>query len=505
MSCGTSHPHSCTGKDGCTGNCGKSQPASSSSPIAKAPVKPPKSEPIVPSLDAVTTIRDDGSRRFVHPSNVTGPFTRWRSAVGLLLLAIYVALPWIYINGYPAVFMDVLRLQFHFFGLTFLVQDMWLGFFLLTGLGFALFYVTALIGRVWCGWACPQTVFLDMARRIERWFEGDAPARRRLDTMPWTAEKTLRRGGAQLVMALFAFAVAHVFLSYFVSLPELYRMMTHAPRDNWGVFLFVTVVTAALWFDLAWFREQFCIIMCPYGRIQSALTDDNTMVIGYDAKRGEPRGRKGTTEGDCVDCRRCVQVCPTGIDIRQGLQLECIGCAACIDACADVMLKLERPTGLIRYDSLNGLQGKKRRIIRPRIIVYTVLLVLGVIVMLAAFSGFRSATATLVRLAGPAYFLDGEHKDSVRNQFILRVLNKRNEAETIKVEVVNPPATLDVAGIGESVTVPPTGDTNIPLILRLPRKDFAGDLPLTVRVRNAAGNVVVEKKLTFLGPLAHAP
>jgi cytochrome c oxidase accessory protein FixG len=494
VSCGTSRQQSCDGAGGCGGKC--------QSPPASAP-KPAKPDRSAPSLDSVTTIREDGSRRFVHPADVRGPFTRWRTVVGIFLVAIYVAIPWIPVNGQPAVFMDVLNLQFHFFGLTFLVQDMWLGFFLLTGLGFGLFYLTALIGRVWCGWACPQTVFLDIARRIERWFEGDAPARRKLDGMAWTAEKTLRRGGAQLGMALFAFAVAHVFLSYFVSLPELYHMMTQAPGKHWAAFVFMILLTGALWFDFAWFREQFCIILCPYGRIQSALTDDNTLVIGYDAKRGEPRGRKGTTEGDCVDCYRCVQVCPTGIDIRQGLQLECIGCAACIDACNEVMTKLDRPRGLIRYDSLNGLQRKKRRIVRPRMVVYTVLLLLGVVALLVALSGQRSAAATLVRLPGPAYFLDGE--DSVRNQFILRVLNKKHSAETIQLKIVGAPAALSVSGISESLVVPPTGELNIPLVLRLPRHDTAGELPLKVQVWNAHGKVLVEKKLSFLGPLSHAP
>jgi cytochrome c oxidase accessory protein FixG len=459
---------------------------------------------VTPTLDAVTTIAEDGSRRFIHPATVKGPFTRWRSVAGAILLAIYVALPWIHINGSPAVFMDVLQRQFHFFGLTFLVQDMWLGFFLLTGLGFGLFYVTALIGRIWCGWACPQTVFLDVARRIERWFEGDAPARRRLDAMPWSSEKVLRRGAAQLAMGLFAIGVAHVFLSYFVSIPALYKMMTHAPGENWGAFVFMALATAALWFDLAWFREQFCIIMCPYGRIQSALTDDNTMVIGYDAKRGEPRGRKGTTEGDCIDCRRCVQVCPTGIDIRQGLQMECIGCAACIDACDDVMAKIKRKPGLIRYDSHNGLQGKPRKIIRPRIIMYSGMLLLGMIAMAIAFSGFRSAAAILTRLPGPVYFLDGEKQDSVRNQFILRVLNKRTQPASVRVEISGAPASLSVSGIDETLVVPPTGETNIPLVLRLPRSDVTSELPLKVRILNPAGAVIAEKKLTFMAPLDHA-
>jgi cytochrome c oxidase accessory protein FixG len=502
MSCDTSHQRSCDGNGGCGGKCSK--PSIVPEPVeAKVSKQPLAAGPFAPTLDAVTTIAEDGSRRFIHPANVNGSFTRWRSLVGVGLLAVYVALPWIPINGSPAVFMDVLQRQFHFFGLTFLVQDMWLGFFLLTGLGFGLFYLTALIGRVWCGWACPQTVFLDVARRIERWFEGDAPSRRRLDGMPWTAEKTLRRGGSQVVMGIFSFAVAHVFLSYFVSIPELYKMMTHAPGEHWGAFVFVTLATGALWFDLVWFREQFCIILCPYGRIQSALTDDDTMVIGYDHRRGEPRGRKGTTEGDCIDCRRCVQVCPTGIDIRQGLQMECIGCAACIDACDDIMAKIQRRTGLIRYDSHRGLQGKPRRIIRPRIIVYTAMLLVGVVAMAIAFSGFKSAAVTITRLPGPAYFLDGETQ--VRNQFILRILNKRPEPQAARVQITGAPASLSVSGIDEALTIPASGEINMPLVLRLPRKDVASQLPLKVRVLNATGAVITEKKLTFLAPLDHAP
>jgi cytochrome c oxidase accessory protein FixG len=502
MNTHASKPHACSGAGSCCGSCRKSGETSRTAVADASHIR--KNAPVQPSLDAVTTIADDGSRRFVHPASVKGPFTRWRTVVGALLLAVYVALPWVHINGSPAVFMDVLNRQFHFFGLTFLMQDAWLGFFLLTGLGFGLFYVTALIGRVWCGWACPQTVFLDVARRIERWFEGDAPARRRLDSMPWTAEKFLRRGGSQAMMFLFSFAVAHVFLSYFVSLPELYKMMTRAPGENWGAFVFMTLATAALWFDLAWFREQFCIIMCPYGRIQSALTDDHTLVIGYDARRGEPRGKKGTTEGDCVDCRRCVQVCPTGIDIRQGLQMECIGCAACIDACDDVMTKIKRKPGLIRYDSHSGLAGKKRRLIRPRMVVYTVLLGLGVIAMAIAFSGFKPAAAIVTRLPGPVYFLDGEKQDSVRNQFILRVLNKRTSPAKFRVEITGGPASLAVSGLEEDLQVPSTGETNMPLVLRLPRADAKSELPLKVRVLNQAGKVIAEKKLSFLAPLDHA-
>jgi polyferredoxin len=322
-----------------------------------------------PTLESVTTINANGSRRFIHPADVRGPWTRWRTLVGLALLAVYFALPWITINGHPAVFLDVAQRKFHLFGLTFVTQDLWVAFFLVSGLGFGLFYVTALLGRIWCGWACPQTVYLDFIRRIERWLEGDAPARERLDRLPWTGEKLRKRGTKYVLFFLFAALLAHMFLTYYVSPAGLRSMMSEPPTQNWPSFVFVFLMTGAMWFDFVWFREQFCIVLCPYGRLQSALIDNDSLVIGYDSKRGEPRGKKGTEgAGDCIDCRRCVHVCPTGIDIRQGLQMECIGCAACVDACDEIMTKLDRPRGLVRYDSSHGFAGKARRILRPRIL-----------------------------------------------------------------------------------------------------------------------------------------
>ena len=457
--------------------------------------------PLKPTLDSVTTINEDGSRRFIHPATVSGRFTRARTFVGLLYMAVYVLLPWIPINGHPAVFLDVAQRHFHLFGVTFITQDLWLAFFVITGTGFVLFYVTALLGRIWCGWSCPQTVFLDIVRRIERLLEGDAPARRKLDDMKWTGEKTLRRGTKLILIGLFAFVVAHVFLSYFVSLPKLYQMMRHSPRENWSAFVFVFGMTVALWFNFVWFREQFCIIMCPYGRIQSALTDDNTMIIGYDAKRGEPRGKKGTTgAGDCIDCRRCVQVCPTGIDIRQGLQLECIGCAACVDACDTVMEKIERPRGLVRYDSMNGLAKKPRKIIRPRVIAYTFLMVLGASVMTWAFSTFKPVTITLVRMTGSPYFLEA---NEVRNQFFLRVLNKRNEPAAFRLEVPDAPPGLTVSGTESAIVVDALGEKLSPVVLTYPRSKMGaghGEFPLRIRVVSADGKITLEKTATFLGP-----
>jgi cytochrome c oxidase accessory protein FixG len=333
---------------------------------------------------------------------------------------------------------------------------------------------------------------------MERWIEGNSLARQRLDQMPWTLEKTLRRGLKHAVLAGFALVLAHVFLSYFISLPRLYAMMRQAPAEHWGAFSFVFLTAAALWFDFAWFREQFCIVLCPYGRLQSVLVDPDTLVIGYDAKRGEPRGPKSQPDtGDCVDCNRCVQVCPTGIDIRQGLQMECIGCAACVDACNTVMSKLDRPQGLIRYDSMNGLVGKPTRWIRPRILLYTALLCLGAAALSAGVSTLHLANMSVVRMSGAPYFLE---QGNVRNQFLLRLINKRNAPLSFDIEMLGGPANLRVSGAQPPVTVPALSEQIRPLVIALPRTDFTREFPLQVRVRSADGKTTLQKELTFIGP-----
>ena len=239
-------------------------------------------------------------------------------------------------------------------------------------------------------------------------------------------------------------------------------------------------------------------MLCPYGRLQSALIDKHSIVIGYDAGRGEPRGRKGTPgAGDCVDCRRCVAVCPTAIDIRQGLQMECIGCSACIDACDSVMTKLDRPRGLIRYDSSEGLAGRKTKWIRPRIILYTALLALGVTVMSLALTTLKPAAVSLLRIQGAPYFIDA---GQVRNQFFLRVLNKRNRDEAFRIELVGAPPTLRSTGLDEPIHVPALGEEMRPVVMTIPRADFHEDPKFSVRIVDSTGKAVAERRVTFLGP-----
>jgi len=479
-------------------------------------------KPARPTIDSVTTIGADGSRPFIYPADVKGRFATARKVSALGLIVFYLSLPWIQIGGFPAVFLDITARRFHLFGLTFAAQDMWLSFFLITGLGFSLFFITALFGRIWCGWACPQTVFLDhVYRRIERWIDGNAVARRRLAAAPWTGEKIAKRTLKHALYLLVSLLITHLFLAYYVSLKSVWEMVSAAPAEHWSAFVFVSIATGILYFNFAWFREQLCIVICPYGRLQSAMIDDHSMVVGYDAGRGEPRGKGAKTKtaqsatagivefvktgspsalegksGDCVDCARCVQVCPTGIDIRQGLQLECIGCTACIDACDEVMRRLKRPTGLIRYDSQAALAGSRTRWLRPRVYLYSVMLAIGIGVASWAISTVKPANISVTRITGTPYVVTDE---AVRNQFFVRILNKRAEPADFVVEV-DSPTPLTRSGLDGLLTVPAIAEEIRPLVLVVPRDAYTGPFKVTVTTRDAQGRFAQKREIEFLGP-----
>ncbi|HKP63322.1 MAG TPA: cytochrome c oxidase accessory protein CcoG [Polyangiales bacterium] len=376
--------------------------------------------------DQPSSLHADGSRNFVHPADVRGRFDTRRRWIFAALIAWLAALPFWQIGGHPAVFLDFEQRSFYLFGATFNAQDAWLVFFLLTGLGFALIVVTALWGRVWCGYACPQTVFLEgIFRPIERLIEGPRSERLRRNAGPLSFDKAARKLLKHALFLALSFLVAHLITAYFVSLPRLYRMVLGSPAAHPEAFIWAFGLTALLYFDFFWFREQMCLVVCPYGRLQSVLTDHDSLVIGYDERRGEPRGKKGAAgAGDCVDCKRCVVVCPTGIDIRNGLQIDCIGCARCADACDDVMGKLGRASGLVRYDSQNGFAGKAKRLWRPRLLLYAGLGALGCVVASLAVASRTPFEANVLRLRDhPPFVVEG---DQVRNAFEVHLVNKRS-------------------------------------------------------------------------------
>ena len=357
-------------------------------------------------------------------------------------MAIYATLPWIEVGGHPAIFLDIEHRHFYLFGATFNAQDAWLAFFLITGAGFVLLVIAALLGRVWCGYACPQTVFLEgVFRRLERWIEGPRNERIRRNAGPLGWAKAWRKLLKHGIYLFLAINLAHIFLSYFVSLPELMSMVSQSPGEHPRAFAWMVGMTAVMYINFAFFREQLCLVVCPYGRLQSVLMDKDSLLVGYDARRGEPRGKPKKSSagpadrGDCVDCHRCVVVCPTGIDIRNGLQLDCVGCANCVDACDEVMKKLGRAPGLVRYDSLRGLDGEERRFLRPRLAFYAVLGAVGLIVASFAMQAHTSFEANLLRQRGAPFAVleDG----SVRNGFTLHLVNKSRTRQTFEIEGVS--------------------------------------------------------------------
>ncbi|MGQ0720265.1 MAG: cytochrome c oxidase accessory protein CcoG [Candidatus Eiseniibacteriota bacterium] len=462
--------------------------------------RPRKLERRLPDLDTVYTINPDGSRNFLHPADVRGRFQRRKNLVFAALLVIYAVVPWIQVGGHPLVSIDLPGRAAYLAGHTFTNNDFHLLFFLVSGLGFALFVVTSLWGRIWCGYACPQTVFLEgVYRKIERRIEGPRDTRIKRNLGPWTWDKSWRKGVKHAVFVALAFANAHIFVAYFVPPKELLAWLGGSPAEHWTTFLWVVIWTAILYFDYAWFREQVCLIVCPYGRAQSALVDADTMIIGYDSGRGEPRSRRAEEGGDCIDCFRCVAVCPTGIDIRNGLQMECVGCANCVDACDEIMDKVGLPKGLIRYDSKGGFDSEgRRKLIRPRTIAYVAAALAG----LAAF-GFTLAKRSsfevhVLRVRGMPYVLE---EDEIRNVYNFRIQNKGESSAVYFVEAESTgDARPELVLATPRLAVESLADVTTSMIARLPRGSYAGTFPLTITVADSASGERRSAEVTFRGP-----
>ena len=446
----------------------------------------------------LSTLNLDGTRKFLHPKLAHGRFLTRRRIVGYALIALFVLIPRIRIGGRPAFLIDLVTREISAFGAVFRPTDG----FLLALLGLVVvatvFLVTALFGRVWCGWGCPQTVYLELVfRPIERWLEGSRSQRVGL----W------RRLLKLVIFAGLSFALANVFLAYFVGTDRLERWVFESPLQHVGGFTLVMVVSALMLFDFGYFREQMCIVTCPYGRLQSVLLDRQSLIVGYDVTRGEPRTKKKKSlpvvqGGDCVDCHACVTVCPTGIDIRDGLQMECVGCAQCIDACDSVMDKLSRPRGLIRYTSQNELAGLPHRLLRGRTIVYPLMLAIAV-VGLVWTNGTRSETElSIERLSGPAFVDLPDGNVSARVQ--LKIENRADVQRMYRVELVGMPAGHLRSPLPEWEGAPHHA-FDVPLFVDLPRTAFVhGELAAKLRVTNDAG-FTRTVDVTLFGPDAGGP
>lgn len=441
---------------------------------------------ILESPEAVLATMDrEGNRRWLYPTVSKGRFYWQRLALGWGLIVLFVSLPIVRINGRPAVLLDFVHREFALFGLTFYPTDTF--YLLLLGLAALVFVVllTALLGRVWCGWGCPQTVYLEFVfRPIERWIEGKEHVRARRDAGPWTLDKAGRKAAKWGVYLAISLALAHVFVSYFVGWERLLAWMTGPPTEHWGFFVMMAVTTGLVLFDFGYFREQMCTITCPYARFQSVLLDEDSMIVSYDPNRGEPRARRSKKKiqqeeaglipqlGDCIDCLACVRTCPTGIDIRDGLQMECIACTQCIDACDDIMDAIGKPRGLIRYTSEHELEGTKTRVLRPRTVVYG-LLFAALVTMLGVGIATRGAfDVNVARAVGEPFveLPDG----TVANRLRFRVRNQTPSAATFEIEAVEP-ASAEVRIVGvQPVPLDPQEMKRIEAWVVVPSESFGG-------------------------------
>ena len=409
----------------------------------------------------LTSVDEHGDHIRIIPAEVTGFFRKHRNWTQIVLLIIFMILPWTKINGYQTIFLNIPDREFALFGILFRAHDAPLIFFLLGAATLGLALVTSVWGRVWCGWMCPQTVFIDSVfRRIEKITEGNYIKRRQLRDGPLTSEKFFRTSAKWILFFIASSIIAHSFVAYFVGSDNLMAMTQGSPSENFKYFLIVLFFTGVILFDFGWFREQFCVIMCPYGRIQSLLLDSKSLAIVYDVARGEPR--KGTTDptnpdkktGDCVACNRCVQACPTGIDIRNGLQMECIACTACVDACDEIMEKVKKPKGLIRYDTLDG---SPINLNKPRSILYIIAIALMIGGLAFALSSRQSAHYTVLRGLGLPYSFvkNSKNEDVLLNQFRIHIQNQSRTqalykltlpeellARDVEVQVAENPLTL---------------------------------------------------------------
>ena len=463
-----------------------------------------------PEERVLSTLNADGSRRWLRPRLSRGRFLRWRRVVAYALIAIFTLIPHLRMNGKPLVLLDIIRREFTFFGKTFLPTDTLLLALLLLIVFFSIFLVTALAGRVWCGWACPQTVYLEFVYRpIERLLEG-APGQRKPTTM--LGLRKFIRFALYLLVSAF---LAHTFLSYFVGTENLRRWIFHSPHEHPVAFLVAIATTGLMMFDFGYFREQVCIVACPYARFQSALLDRDSMIITYDYKRGEPRGKARKTRpglapgqalalpvlGDCIDCTMCVQTCPTGIDIRQGLQLECIGCAQCIDACDAVMDKIGRPLGLIRYSSQRAIEEGRARILRPRVVIYPLILLALVAAFVLVLANKRDAEFFLLRERGLPFqtLASGD----IANQMRIRITNRTDDPAEYTVELVGEPA-LRLQTENNPVPVGPGEQFNERLLI-IAAPEYFDLSPKTVRVRVTDGAGYDETKPFIIhGPRTRA-
>ena len=459
--------------------------------------------------DSIGTLDEEGKRAWVYPKKPVGKYYDYRKYVSYFLLLFLFAAPFIKINGNQFLLFNVLERRFNIFGLPFWPQDFYLFVMsMIIGVVFITLFTVA-FGRIFCGWICPQTIFMEMVfRRIEYWIEGDRGKQIRLNKQDWNADKIKKKTLKWFIFFIISFLIANVFLAYLIGSDQLIQYIIEGPLAHTDVILPLLIFTGVFYFVFTWFREQVCIIACPYGRLQGVLLDKNSIVVAYDYKRGEKEkgrakfkkneDRAASGKGDCIDCFQCVQVCPTGIDIRNGTQLECVNCTACIDACDAMMEKVNLPKGLIRYASEENIAEKKPFTFSPRLKGYTAVLGILIAVLIGMLFLRNDVEASILRLPGELY--EKKENNIISNVYTYKLINKTtSKIEDVNFKLISHKGTIEVVS-QDSFEVPEQGMAQGTLFIEIPLPAIESDRE-RLKIGVYSGEKLIETTVTaFLGP-----
>lgn len=456
--------------------------------------------------DSIATVDSEGKRIWVYPKKPSGRYHNYRIIATLIFLGLFFVGPFVKINGQPLLMINVIERKFVLFGQLFLPQDS-----VIFSVGLLTFFVfiivfTVVYGRFWCGFACPQTVFMEMVfRKIEYWIEGDRKQQMALNKAPWTTEKILKKGGKRLVFLLISILIAHTTMAYLIGLEATKEIITQSPAEHMTGFIGLVAFTGIFYYVFTVLREQVCISICPYGRLQGVLMGRNSINIIYDWLRGEPRGKLNkhepaaisTPKGDCIDCKLCVQVCPMGIDIRNGAQLECTNCTACIDACDEVMIKIDKPTGLIRYGSVESVEKRVPFKLSFRAYAYSVVLLLLVGVETFLLLSRSVIETTVMRVPGQMYQEQANNK--ISNLYNAQIVNKSNGAMEVSLKVVDNQGSIRLIDGKKTIKVPKEGKADVVFFLEIDKATIK-KIKTNLAIEVWQGDDKLETiKTTFLG------
>tara|TARA_A100000171_G_C2140629_1_gene155971 strand:+ start:2357 stop:3778 length:1422 start_codon:yes stop_codon:yes gene_type:complete len=459
--------------------------------------------------DTIGTLNEEGKRAWVFPKMPVGKWYEYRKYVSYVLLVFLFAAPFVKINGHQFLLFNVLERRFNIFGLPFWPQDFYIFVMvMLVGVLFVILFTVA-FGRLFCGWVCPQTIFMEMVfRRIEYWIDGDRGKQMRLAKMPWNREKILKRSLKWFVFFVISFLIANVFLAYLIGSDRLIRYITDGPMEHMSTLISLIIFTGVFYFVFAWFREQVCIIVCPYGRLQGVLLDNKSIVVAYDHKRGEKEegrakfnkkeDRAASGKGDCIDCFQCVHVCPTGIDIRNGTQMECVNCTACIDACNNIMEAVDLPKGLIRYASEENIEKKAKFEFTPRLKGYTVVLGILTAVLVGMLFLRNDVEADILRLPGQLY--ERKADNIISNVYTYKLVNKtNNDIEDVRFKLLSHNGKIKIVS-HETFTVPASDFAEGTLFIEVNASALSGDKDKVVIGVFSGDEQIETTRTAFLGP-----